>query len=285
MENIFAEKLKKKRLTKAQKKIAEHFITNQLMLSQKSLRQVADEIGVSDASVLRFVREIGYDGYNALKNDLHSIISERMSAASDRTSLSSRFDISSSLPINQSFPEAFLQMMHNNIEKSFRQNNMALYDQLVEHLKTSEHKYIVGFRGCSGTAHYFARTLRYVINGVVEISSSNEDVFGVLQSISDKDVLIIFSFARYYKMDIEVCKMAQERKTKIYMITDNLISPVAVYADYLMAVETNSMSFYNSAIALNFICEYITTLLCRQKDQEIRDRLNFNDKYSEFLRM
>ena len=49
MENIFAEKLKKKSLTKAQKKIGEYFIANQLLLSQKSLRQVADEIGVSDA--------------------------------------------------------------------------------------------------------------------------------------------------------------------------------------------------------------------------------------------
>ncbi|MHC1760934.1 MAG: MurR/RpiR family transcriptional regulator [Negativicutes bacterium] len=284
MENIFAEKLKKKSLTKAHKKIAEHFIANQLMLSQKSLRQVADEIGVSDASVLRFVREIGYAGYNALKSDLHSIISERMSVASGRTSLSSRFDISSSLPITPSFPEAFLQTMHDNIDKSFRQNNMALYDQMVEQLKSSEHKYIVGFRGGSGTAHYFARTLRYVINGVVEISSSNEDVFGLVQSISEKDVLIIFSFARYYKMDIEVCKIAQERKTKIFMITDNLISPVAVYADHLIAVETNSMSFSNSVVALNVICEYIMALLCRHKDQEIRDRLNFNDKYSEFLR-
>lgn len=285
MENVFAEKLRKKSLTKAQKKIAEYFIANQLLLSQKSLRQVADDIGVSDASVLRFVREIGYAGYNALKSDLHLIISERMSSTVGRASLSSRIDSSSALPVNQSFSEAFLQMMQSNIEKSFKQNNMAIYDQVVEQLKLADHKYIVGFRGCSGTAHYFARTLRYVINGVVEISASNEDAFGVLQSMNDRDILIIFSFARYYKMDIEVCKMAQERKTKIFMITDNLISPVAIYADQLIAVETNSMSFYNSAIALNFICEYITTLLCRQKDQEIRDRLNFNDKYSEFLRI
>ena len=283
MENIFAEKLKKKTLTKAQKKIAGYFIANQLMLSQKSLRQVADEIGVSDASVLRFVREIGYDGYNALKNDLHSIISERMSNIG-KTSLSSRFDIRSSLPINQSFADAFLQMTHDSIEKSFRQNNMALYDQVVEQLKISDHKYVVGFRGCSGTAHFFARTLRYVIDGVVEISSSNEDIFGMLQGISEKDILILFSFARYYKMDLEICKMAQERSTKIYMITDDLVSPVAAFADLLIAVETNSMSFYNSVTSLNFICEYITTLLCKQKDQEIRDRLNFNDRHTEFLR-
>lgn len=285
MENIFAEKLKKKCLTKGQKKIAEHFIANQLMLSTKTLKQVADEIGVSDASVLRFVREIGYDGYNALKSDLHSIISERMAEQAGKASLSSRFDKSSSLPIKQSFADTFLQMMHHCIEKSFRQNKLVLYDQVVEQMIVSEHKYIIGFRGASGTAHHFARTLRYVIDGVVEISSANEDVFGVLQSMSDKDVLILFSFARYYKMDVEICKMAQKKNVKICLITDNLISSIASYADLLIKVETNSMSFYNSVIALNFVCEYMTTLLCRHKEEEIRDRLNFNDQYSEFLRI
>lgn len=284
MENIFAEKLKKKHLTRAQKKIAAYFLTNQLLLSQKSLRQVADEIGVSDASVLRFVREIGYDGYNALKNDLHSIISERVSERSASTSLSSRFDRSASLPADQSLANAFLQMMHESIEKTFRQNSMAVFDLIVEQLSIADHKYIVGFRGCSGTAHFFARTLRYVINDVVEVSSADVDTFGLLQGIGDKDVLILLSFARYYNMDIEVCKMAQERKVKIYLLTDDLISPVAAYADHLIVIDPNSMSFFNSVTALNFVCEYITTMLCKQKERELRDRLNFNDKFSEFMR-
>lgn len=284
MENIFAEKLKKKQFTKAQRKIAAYFLANQLLLSQKSLRQVADEIGVSDASVLRFVREIGYDGYNALKNDLHSIISERVTGGTPGTSLSSRFARRAVLPADRSLADAFLQLMHENIENVFRQNNMAVFDQVVEQLSKADSKYIVGFRGNSGTAHFLARNLRYVINNVVEVSSPDVDAFGLLQGISDKDVLILFSFARYYKMDIEVCKLAQERNVRICLLTDDLISPVASYADHTIVTDTNSMSFYNSVTALNFVCEYIMTLLCRQKEQELKDRLNFNDKFSEFMR-
>lgn len=280
MENIFAEKLKKKHLTNGQKKIAAYFIKNQLLLSQKSLRQVADEIGVSDASVLRFVREIGYDGYNALKNDLHSIISERVAPGA----LSSRLDRRAVLPADRSLADAFLQTIRENIEDALRQNNMAIFDQIAEQLGTAHHKYIVGFRGCSGTAHFFARTLRYVINDVVEVSSADVDTFGLLQGIGEKDVLILLSFARYYNMDIEVCKLAQERNVKIYLLTDNLISPVASYADHTIVIDPNSMSFFNSVTALNFVCEYIMTLLCKQKERELRDRLNFNDKFSEFMR-
>lgn len=280
MENIFAEKLKKKQFTKAQKKIASYFLANQLLLSQKSLRQVAGEIGVSDASVLRFVREIGYDGYNALKNDLHSIISERVAPGT----LSSRLDRRAVLPADESLADAFVHMMHENIENVFHQNNMAIFDQIVEQLSTANHKYIVGFRGCSGVAHFFARNLRYVINDVVEATSTDVDTFGLLQGIGEKDVLILISFARYYKMDIEVCKMAQERNVKIFLLTDDLTSPVASYADHAIVIGTDSMSFYNSVTALNFVCEYIMTMLCRKKELEIRDRLNFNDKFSEFMR-
>lgn len=171
MGNIFAEKLKKKQFTKAQKKIAAYFLANQRLLSQKSLRQVADEIGVSDASVLRFVREIGYVGYNALKGDLHSIITERVAPGT----LSSRLDRRTARLAGQSFADGFAHMMHDAIENVFHQNNMAVFDQLVEQLSTANHKYIVGFRGCSGAAHFFARTLRYVINDVVEVTSADVD--------------------------------------------------------------------------------------------------------------
>jgi DNA-binding MurR/RpiR family transcriptional regulator len=110
------------------------------------------------------------------------------------------------------------------------------------------------------------------------------DTFGLLQDIGEQDVLIILSFARYYRMDIEVCKLAQEKNVKIILLTDDLISPVASYADHTIVVGTDSMSFYNSMTALNFVCEYILTLLCVKKEREIRDRLNFNDKFSEFMR-
>jgi DNA-binding MurR/RpiR family transcriptional regulator len=280
MENIFAEKLRKKQFTKAQKKIAAYFLANQLLLSQKSLRQVADEIGVSDASVLRFVREIGYDGYNGLKDDLHSIISERVAP---RT-LSSRLDRRTVLPADRSLADAFLQTIHESIENTLRQNNIAVFDQIVEQLSTADRKYIVGFRGCSGVTHFFARTLRYVIDNVVEVSSADVDAIGLLQNIGEKDAFILLSFARCYKMDIEVCKLAQERNVKIFLLTDDLISPVASYADHTIVIGTDSMSFYNSVTALNFVCEYILTLLCGQKEREIRDRLNFNDKFTEFIR-
>jgi DNA-binding MurR/RpiR family transcriptional regulator len=284
MEKIFAEKLKKKRLTKAQKKIAAYFLENQLLLGQKSLRQVAGEIGVSDASVLRFVREIGYDGYNALKKDIHAIISERVAAGAQWTSLSSRLDRRAVLPADRSLADAFLAAMHESIDSAFRRNDMVVFDRIVERLGAADHKYIVGFRGCSGVARFFARTLRYAVDGVVEASAADADVFGLLQGIGDKDVLILLSFARCYRLDIEVCRLAQERKVELFLLTDDLTSPVASYADHTIVIGADSMSFYNSVTALTFVCEYIITLLCRQKERELKDRLNLYDKFSEFMR-
>ena len=240
---------------------------------------------MSDASVLRFVREMGYEGFNALKDDLHSIISERVLERTAWTSLSSRLDSSAVLPAQENLPDEFLQMMCGSIEKAFAQNDMAVFDRIVTQLNEADHTYIVGFRGCSGVAHFFARTLRYVIDRVVEVSSADVDAIGMLQSISDKDMMILLSYARYYKMDMEICKIAQDRNVKIYLLTDDLTSPVASYADHTIVVDTNSKSFYNSMTALHFVCEYIITLLCREKEQVLRERLNANDGYSNFLRI
>lgn len=61
--NMLAEPIKPLKLTKKQKVIAEYFIQNQERLGSLTSMEAANEIGVSDASVIRFSRMIGFAGY------------------------------------------------------------------------------------------------------------------------------------------------------------------------------------------------------------------------------
>ena len=63
MENVVAERVRNATLTKSQQKIAEHIIRNVQRVGSMTSLELAGEIGVSDASIIRFARAIGYDGY------------------------------------------------------------------------------------------------------------------------------------------------------------------------------------------------------------------------------
>ncbi|MBO5493775.1 MAG: hypothetical protein J5974_10655, partial [Pyramidobacter sp.] len=63
MENVIAERVKNARLTHVQMKIAEYIIANPEAAGRSSSMEVARAAGVSDVSVTRFARAIGYPGF------------------------------------------------------------------------------------------------------------------------------------------------------------------------------------------------------------------------------
>ena len=74
MTNILAERIKNANLTKTQKKIADYFISNQERIGSLSSIEAAQEIGVSDASIIRFSRAIGFDGFADLKDNIYDML-------------------------------------------------------------------------------------------------------------------------------------------------------------------------------------------------------------------
>ena len=76
MENIIANRVRQVPLTKTQQKIADYFIRNPERVGMCSSMEVAKEIGVSDASIIRFARTIGYEGFTDLKNDIYNSLAK-----------------------------------------------------------------------------------------------------------------------------------------------------------------------------------------------------------------
>jgi len=280
MENIFFEKLKNKHLTKGQRKIAEYFIANEYLISQKSLLEIAKEIGISDASVIRFTRILGYDGYADLKNDLNDKMVEQMNGMS----LGERFGVNKTLYSYEDSKNTFLELMKNNIENSLNQNKIESYNEVIDLLVKSKRKCIVGFRGCKGVALQFARNLRFVLDDVEELIEDSPDAACVLQSLKKDDFTLFFSFVRYYKMDVAISEFAKKNGIKICVVTDNIISPVVKNADIVLKVNTENISFINSTTAAICMSEFLYNLLLLKNKNLIQNRLNIYDGITEHFR-
>lgn len=63
------------------------------------------------------------------------------------------------------------------------------------------------------------------------------------------------------------------------------MAPMVQYADIALLVETSHMSFFNSAIGVDMIAEYIITLVCRKNKDEYRKRAKERDTMTEGFRL
>jgi len=285
MENVIAERVKHTTLTKAQQKIADYFIRNPERVGMCSSMEVAKEIGVSDASITRFARAIGYEGFTDLKNDIYSNLAMQATGGINSLSLAERFDANRAQFAGSSSKADYLRLLRFNLERTFQQNSDERFDHAVSVLLEAKHRYIVGFRGCLGVASQCAWTMRFLLDHVISISDEGPGGIGALQDIGPEDCMLFFSLSRYYKSDLRLARLARKRGAKICLVTNSVLSPIADLADVMLLAETKHMSFFNSTAALNLISEYLITKLSQIRSDEYHEKASERDRWTEDLRL
>ena len=274
MENILLERLKGVSLTKGQEKIASYVIENQYLICQKTLMELSKEIGVSDASILRFVRTIGFEGYNEFKSVLYTNLIAQRGALPKRgdLNLGQRNRDSSSLREVDIFQQTIKNAL-NVAERSLTQNTRQSYEKIAESILQSQHIYVFGTRGTKGLSEHFARALSHIKSNVITLNHAY-DVYPMLGGASPNDIFIFFCASRFYKSDVRLCQAAKDKGLTICLITDTIPSPISQFANQLLLVCIDSISYYNSMIGYTAVCEYIITLVCHQNENYAQTRLD-----------
>lgn len=285
MENVIAERVKSARLTKSQQRIAEYFIQNPERVGMSSSMEVAKAIGVSDASITRFARAIGYEGFTDLKNDIYSSLAHQATGGLNSLSLAERFEQNRARYNGDGSPENYKKILQYNLERTFHQNSEESYQQVVDLLCQAQHRYIIGFRGCLGVAEQCAWLMRFLLGHVVSISEEGPGGIGSLQDVSSGDCVLLFSTSRYYKVDLKMARLAKKRGASLCVVTNGVLSPFVELADVLLLAETKHMSFFNSCVALNMISEYLVTKIGQVMTETYRKRASERDELTADLRL
>lgn len=285
MENVIVERVKHATLTKAQQKIADYFIRNPERVGMCSSMEVAREIGVSDASIIRFARAIGYDGFTDLKNDIYNSLAMQASGGSSGLSLSERYEINRSKYGGKGSREDYIKVMRYNQERTFQQNGEELFDRAVSRLISAKHHYIVGFRGCLGMGIQCAWLMRVLLKHVIGISDEGSGGLDLVRDSGPEDCVLFFSLSRYYKSDLRLMEIFHDHGVPVILVTDSVLSPLAEFADVLLLAEVKQMSFFNSTAAVNMISEYLLTKIAQRCTEAYQSTAKERDALTEELRL
>ena len=143
--------------------------------------------------------------------------------------------------------------------------------------------YVIGLRGCKGTAIGFGRLLSFMMPNVTEIIDSECTSISLIQDLEEGDVVLMFVFSRFYKIDLEYLKYAKKNGAQIYLVINDVASILSSYSDDILIVPTDSMNFCHSTTALNVITEYLLTLISRKC--EFKERIDTRDQITEDQRL
>ncbi len=271
------DRIKSVRLTRTESRVAAYLAANESALSFKSAKDIAQALNISDTSVIRTCRSLGYKGYADLQEQNKAMLENYVE--------SSRYVI----PVNQvvqkleryqaSDNSICLDMALESIQAAHRNNAPDKFLRAAELLYESEHITVAGFRGMSGPARSLSTLLRQYLPHVECFTDLDTLCVEKMLDCRHRDCVVLLSVERYSKMSCLIAEMARESGSRLITIVDKITAPVSYQADLVLVSDFSSPLPINSFVATQFIAESIIFEISKLKGLSQEQRLSrLNEK-------
>ncbi|AEB06661.1 transcriptional regulator, RpiR family [Coriobacterium glomerans PW2] len=274
------EKIKALSLTKTESAIADYVLDNFDSLAFLTVSDLAAHTNTSDASIIRFIRRLGFAGYMEYRQKLQDDFMDRQAQGlmpsqklhSEKQGLDS-----------DDLADALVQKTTENLFKTF--NDTALdqvaFTDVCSLLANSTRIFVAGFRGSHCCSMYAAHRLGMMRERVTLLSNAGATAIEQLVDCKRGDLLLIFSFARYSRICRVLLEIASGAGVHTVLVTDKLSCPFANFAKNIFTAEVVSLGFANSYIAPLCLAEALLLGAEREIGAHAMPRLEVIDGYLE----
>ena len=252
-------------LSKSERKVAEYILLEKGSIIYETLQEISKKIKVGEATILRCVRKIGFNGFQDLKLQI---------AKEDK-------------PSDETSHENYIDSIAANMTKTIlNTKNVLDINQLnlaIDYINNSNKLLFYGV-GASGLAANEAQS-RFIRMGKAGIAITDGHFQLVYSSACDEnDVIVALSLSGHTKDIIESLKVAKKQNVKIISITNFALSPVAQMADCVLitAGKENLLDggSLTSKISQLYIIDLLSTGYALLNEDKV---LNLKEKTAELL--
>lgn len=272
------QKIQKLSLTRTDRGIAEYILEHLDTIGLQTSTTLAQEIGVSDSSVIRFIRKLGFKGYSEFRSEMNDRMARQYTMTQEDLSPGEKYEKTRGTLKQGSLVYDVGNYTLDNLQKSFSRLDNDKVNQIADIILSSNRKYISGFRGAACCAQYMSSKLIFLISNVVPLLHADATSVEQMIDISAQDCLIVYSFPRYSELQHVLMDLAKSRGAKIILFTDRITSPLAGKADVVVTANVNGLGFTNSYVAPLALTEVVLLAVSSRGEEIYGKRMNWIDQ-------
>ena len=251
-------------LTKKQKEVARFVLDNDYFVAFASAAEVAQKVGVSTATVVRFCQALGYEGYPHLQAAIRQTF-PRFTTTVQR--LEAR--LTSLLPESDLLARVCATDVEN-IKHTMELVDTETFEAAVTEICRATGVLVMGEGLSAPPALFFAHSLKVMGFPVQVVTTGGEPLSLELSILRPSDLLVGMSFWRHFRETVEAMSWAKEIGTKRIAITDSEVSPLAQLADYVFVASVDGVAHSSSPTAfISLINALVAALSLREPQQTL----------------
>jgi len=262
------------KLSNKEKKVADYIIQNLPVEFALSIKELSKNTGVSEATIVRFAKNLGFKGFLHLKSKMIQEAKLEM-MPEDRFKLltHSKNQISTVFRVAKQSVE--------NINLTLNDIDHEQFKKFIRLIRSSNHVYTIGL----GISSLMARIVAYQFNQAgIKANACGKDEHAFIERLihlDSRDLVLALSFPPYSKETVNSLKFCYQRNIRCLALTDKPTAPITQWCHAYLTVKSKNLLFTNSISALSMIINALATELAFHNKNKAADSSKFAYKISK----
>ena len=235
-------------LSKGCKRVASYILDHYSHAALLSSTELAEAAGVSDTTVVRFSKVLGFNGYAEFKRCLRSNMYE--------TNL---YDDLQRMNVDRSdqFSANYMRSITEDLREFTNSIDYGLINTIVRRLLDSQQIYIGGLGSDAVVAKYLFTYIRKMGFNPILLVEEGHTLREYLMNITSRDTLIMCSYPKMFQDEREMARMAKRGGATLVTITDSETSALLLESDYNLSARQKEKTFFNSYVLPMALCDLL----------------------------
>jgi DNA-binding MurR/RpiR family transcriptional regulator len=266
MSSLVKIRAERDQMSAIERRIADFILENAHLLRDYSSQQLANSLGISQSSVVKFSQKLGFKGYPDLKVSVSEAVARENGNGESRALPPSRSDPQTALAADLWRSKTLAE------EETRLINTPAKIAEIARALNVAGKVFVIGLGEDGLPAHNFA--VKLTLLGIPVICQTDPVLMCSALAIAEKnDVLVLFSEHGRQPALSQTERQFHERRGKVVSVTRHSANPLRAQADMSLLVSAHDDRAHIQpllyAAVLQHLLDLVYVTLCEEGDERL----------------
>ena len=267
-------------LPKMEAQVVQYMVLNIGELSFETGVSIAEKVGVSEVTVSRLLRRLGFQGMRELKKELRNELYNREPIQESKQEIG---EVSEGMTRN-------MDLEYKALGEIYQQSASPMWGQLVQLIVEAENVYVTGFQSVRGMAEDCARRLGLTRDNVRFLAAHDGMLTEWLNWGDDKpeapsQCLILIDVVPYAREAPILSKLCSENDHSLIVFTDEMCHWAKNYTDLVIYASTRTGLILESTVAITAALNLMVNSVADQYSATLTERLEKWRTYTRELKI
>ncbi len=265
-------------LTKSEKRIANYLNQNQDEAAFLSAGEIAERLDLSEATMVRFARTIGFENYPDMRVALQENFRHRLTHSSR---LRSRLD---DLHTGGDIFERLVASEIDYLTESLQTLDRNALNAAVELIRTHPRVFVFGLGPSISLVDLLEIRLTRFAHPVIPLKVSGREILEPMMLMEKNDLLIAIGFFNMTPSLQMVLEYANEQHTPVILLTDTLGPMIGSQANVILSARRGPVSEFHSLTVPMTIVNALLLALSSVDQEKVMPSLDKLDQLRDRLK-